>query len=615
MFQNPHTDQLDFSKLMFYKFFLSLASIGDFPIYNVWGDWGKSNCSISGRKCCNINPNMNSRKSSIPPNNCNNYSSNQIQDGAGIKQNQNNQNNQNKHYLEQYHIQLEQYITELHQHIQGKNVQTSFSKLLERIKPLHLKNQIDNIIQFIDKLSSTSINLDTKILYKTKLSSLLAKIIKQVEQSHTDVPGNLNDRIQDNNEIDEQIKKHKDAQKELELSPEEHVQLNKLKEKQHSGYEELTPEEHSQLENLKRKKDKHKAHQSNIEVLETNKRLNTARKQIEQKPRTEHEKTKLKEEYKKIEKEYAAKNEQAEKMETNMEIIKSRNKEAKTEYYNSEKALAKNNAKIAAIQAKIKHEEVKHFQQNLDKSGAKESDTKYNEKVAALKEELNKYKEEHKSLQVEAKEKKTTFKKTNSEKIRAERRARLAKPHHKISSAGFQIAQAEANNLPYLEQALDMPASPSTDSMDFSSYPYKPKLGFKPLNYTQSLDKKLIMHDPLLFATVNEIYDTMDTTTMTFLNKLFANAIPYINRIKLYILLGEMFPALQLEMEEAFLHMKEMPYLERIYNKRIDDNIKHLMYKYRNEIKQNRTESEKAWKERKERLKAAFQWSSKDKNQ
>ena len=32
-------------------------------------------------------------------------------------------------------------------------------------------------------------------------------------------------------------------------------------------------------------------------------------------------------------------------METDMEAIKTRNKEAKTEYYNSEKALAKNNAK------------------------------------------------------------------------------------------------------------------------------------------------------------------------------------------------------------------------------------------------------------------------------
>ena len=160
-----------------------------------------------------------------------------------------------------------------------------------------------------------------------------------------------------------------------------------------------------------------------------------------------------------------------------------------------------------------------------------------------------------------------------------------------------------------------MPASPSTDTMDFSSYPYKHKFGFKPLNYNQSLDRKLIMHDPLLFATVNEIYDSMDTTTMTFLNKLFTNAIPYINRIKLYILLAEMFPVLQLEMEAAFLHMKEMPYLERIYNKRIDDNIKHLMYKYRKEIKQNRTDYEETWKKRKERLKAALQGSSKDKNQ
>ena len=178
---------------------------------------------------------MNSRKGSIPPKKqCNTSSSNQSQDGAGIKR------NQKKHDLEQYYIQLEQYITELHQQIQGENKQASFSQLLERIKPLHLKNQIDKIIQFLDGLSSTSINPDTKTLYKTKLSSLLAKIIKQVEQSHTDVPGDLNDRIQDNNEIDEQIKKHKEAQKELELSPEEHEQLKKLKEKQQSGHEELT---------------------------------------------------------------------------------------------------------------------------------------------------------------------------------------------------------------------------------------------------------------------------------------------------------------------------------------------------------------------------------------
>ena len=608
MFQNPHTDQLDFSKLMFYKFFLSLASIGDFPIYNVWGDWGKSNCSISGRKCCNINPNMNSRKGSIPPKkHCNSSSSNQPQSGSGTKQ------RSKEHNLEQYYIQLQQYITELHQQIQGVNEQASFTQLLERIKPLHLKNQINKIIQFLDGLSSTNINPDIKILYKTKLSSLLAKIIKHVEQSHTDIPTGLNDRIQDNNEIDEQIKKHKDAQKELELSPEEHEQLNKLKEKQQSGQEELTPEEHSQLENLKKKKDKHEAHQSNIESLEANKKLNTARKHLEEGPKSELEKAKLKKEYKQVEKEYAAKNQKAEKMETDMEAIKTRNKEAKTEYYNSEKALAKNNAKMAAIQAKIKHEEVKHFQQNLDNPGAKEPDAKHDAKVAALKEELNKHKEQHQTLQAEAKEKKAGFKKANSEKIRAERRARLAKPHHKISSAGFQIAQAEANNLPYLEEALDMPASPSTDTMDFSSYPYKPRFGFKPLNYTQSLDRKLIMHDPLLFATVNEIYDTMDTTTMTFLNKLFTNAIPYINRVKLYILLAEMFPVLQLEMEAAFLHMKEMPYLERIYNKRIDDNIKHLMYKYRKEIKQNRTDYEETWKKRKERLKAALQGSSKDK--
>lgn len=698
MFQNPHTDQLDFSKLMFYKFFLSLASIGDFPVYNVWGDWGKSNCSISGRKCCNINPNMNSRKGSIPSKKqCNSSSSNQSQSGAGIKKNNKEED------LEQYYIQLEQYITKLDKEIQGENERASFSQLLERIKPLHLKNQIDKIIRFLDRLSTTSINPDTKILYKTKLSSLLAKIIKQVEQSHTDIPGDLNDRIQDNNEIDEQIKKHKEAQKELELSPEEHEQLKKLKEKQQSGHEELTPEEHSQLENLKKKKKihnyinrdkiknqldedkktlsknqehinklnekkkkaeqsndsekiksiehsikalhtqqnhlnnkirtheiniksaetmknhadikKHETHQSNIEALEANKRLNTARKHLEEGPKSEHEKAKLKKEYKQVEKEYAAKNQKAEKIETDMEAIKTRNKEAKIEYHNSEKALAKNNAKMAAIQAKIKHEEVKHFQQNLDKPGAKEHDAKHNEKVTALKEELNKHKEQHETLQAEAKEKKTEFKKANHEKVHAERRARLAKPHHKISSAGFQIAQAEANNLPYLEQALDMPASPSTDTIDFSNYPYKPKFGFKPFNYTQSLDKKLIMHDPLLFATVNEIYDSMDPTTMTFLNKLFTNAIPYINRIKLYILLAEMFPALQLEMEAAFLHMKEMPYLERIYNKRIDDNMKHLMYKYRKEIKQNRTDYEETWKKRKERLKAALQDSSKDKNQ
>ena len=54
MFQNTHTDQMDFSKLMFYKFFFSLASIGNFPMFNNWDYYAKLNCPASGRSCCNI---------------------------------------------------------------------------------------------------------------------------------------------------------------------------------------------------------------------------------------------------------------------------------------------------------------------------------------------------------------------------------------------------------------------------------------------------------------------------------------------------------------------------------------------------------------------------------
>tara|TARA_Y100000748_G_scaffold303761_1_gene309992 strand:- start:3574 stop:4179 length:606 start_codon:yes stop_codon:yes gene_type:complete len=174
----------------------------------------------------------------------------------------------------------------------------------------------------------------------------------------------------------------------------------------------------------------------------------------------------------------------------------------------------------------------------------------------------------------------------------------------KISGAAFQTAQAIATNLKYLEDSIDVPASPSADSMTFDTYPYKPLI--TPPNYIQSLDNALTKHDPLFKITVDEIYDTMDATTMTFLNKLFTNAIPYINRIKLYFLIAEMFPALAIEMEAIATEMKMDPTREQLYTKKINKNIQHLLYKYRTQVSKKRLASEMEWNKRKARIKSAI---------
>ena len=183
----------------------------------------------------------------------------------------------------------------------------------------------------------------------------------------------------------------------------------------------------------------------------------------------------------------------------------------------------------------------------------------------------------------------------------------------KISKAGFQQAQAVAKNLPYLEESIDSitsdPVGPSANSMTFDKEPYKPT-NKTPSNYTQTLDKHLMKHDPLLLEIVNEIYDTMDTTTMTFLNKLFTNAIPYINRIKLYILLAEMFPALGIELEVLANELKFDPARADKYNKKIDENLRHLLYKYRRQVIKNRTESKIAWNKQKQKVKNTIKQSS-----
>ena len=79
MFQNNHTDQLDFSKLMFYKFFFALTSIGNFPMFNSWDTYATLNCEASGRKCCNITkdtsrPKMKRSRCNFGPNQTNNTS-------------------------------------------------------------------------------------------------------------------------------------------------------------------------------------------------------------------------------------------------------------------------------------------------------------------------------------------------------------------------------------------------------------------------------------------------------------------------------------------------------------------------------------------------------------
>ncbi len=484
MFQNNHTDQLDFSKLMFYKFFFALTSIGNFPMFNSWDTYATLNCEASGRKCCNITkdtsrPKMKRSRCNFGPNQTNNTGTNvNNQDGGNASQ----------------WIRLNQHIDRVNKLFKNINLNT-----IQYIKP-----SSDNI----EDTSSLNTYLEKLKDIEYQLNNITEKNIS-AEQSLA-----LTALRQDIQTIRHQLQqnesnKHSDKHLAKKEHDEEIDKLHKLKEENN-----ISPEQEKHLEKLKSDRD-----------MLNHKQLNQVSNELD----------------------------------------------------DLHKAPA--SPKVPALPKAPASPKVPALEQHATDAKAAE------EKIKAA----------------------HTFMKSSTSNKRQSKM--YSKRSGKISGAAFQEAQAVAENLPYLEEAVDSPATPSANSMTFDAYPYKPTY-MTPSNYIQSLEQRLMRHDPLFLETVNEIYDTMDTTTMTFLNKLFTNAIPYINRVKLYVLLAEMYPALAIEMEALANEMKFDPSRAEKYNKKIDENLRHLLYKYRTQVIKNRTESEIAWNRQKEKITNTIKHSS-----
>lgn len=485
MFQNNHTDQLDFSKLMFYKFFFALISIGNFPMFNSWDTYATLNCEASGRKCCNITkdtsrPKMKRSRCNFGPNQTNKVNSTEKNNTQTIANNQEG-GNAGKW------IRLNQHIDRVNKLFKNMNLNT-----IQYIKPPSDNvEDTSSLNTYLEQLNNIEYQLNniTEKNISTKQSLAITALRQYIQTIRYQLQQNESDKH--NKYSDEHIAK-----------------LHKLKEGNN-----ISPEQEKHLEKLKSDKD-----------ILNHKQLNKHTNDLYKAPSTPK---------------------------------------------------APTSPKAPTLE-----------QHATDaKAAVEKATTKAKEKAKAA----------------------HTFMKSSTSNKRQSKM--YSKRSGKISGAAFQEAQAVAENLPYLEEAIDSPATPSANSMTFDAYPYKPTNRMPP-NYIQSLEQRLMRHDPLFLETVNEIYDTMDTTTMTFLNKLFTNAIPYINRVKLYVLLAEMFPALAIEMEALVDEMKLDPSRAEKYNKKIDENLRHLLYKYRTQVIKNRTEGEIAWNRQKEKIKNTIKQSS-----
>ena len=483
MFQNTHTDQMDFSKLMFYKFFFSLASIGNFPIFNNWDYYAKLNCPASGRSCCNI-----------------------VKD-TSRKAHRRSKCTLGKNFKTMSEEDESEVKTDAHQ---GGGSTTE--------QVIYLRQNL------LTKINADINTFNTKFNTKFNLKNKTTKLQKLKQPTTVSQP-TIEDQLQ-------QIKK----------------QIDTILE----GKENITEDQSEKVAHLRQ----------SISLGEQSLGLNILPE--------EHKKLNTLDEY-------------------NNEIERILAKE-------------KENKPLTAYEHHLLDE---HYEKNRVLNNTEESPKTASETASeeALKAEPKTVIERAKAkAEAEAKEA-HDFMRASSETKRQSKM--YSKRSGKISGAAFQEAQAMAENLPYLENTIDIPASPSADSMTFDAYPYKPRYTL-PSYYTETLDRPLMRHQPLFLETVNEIYDTMDTTTMTFLNKLFTNAIPYINRIKLYFLIAEMFPALAIEMEAVATELKLDPTSAPMYNKKIDENLRHLLYKYRKQVVKKRTENEIAWKKRKARIKNAI---------
>jgi len=147
------------------------------------------------------------------------------------------------------------------------------------------------------------------------------------------------------------------------------------------------------------------------------------------------------------------------------------------------------------------------------------------------------------------------------------------------SGLEFQKKQEESNNLIYLENAID---DTTSDPIDFSSREYK-KFGEQP-EFLSSLENILRDKNPDIVTILNEMYDTLDPLTLTYLNKLIATSIPLIDRLKLYIFIASLMPELSDAFVEFLESIKVNNDLLGNYTKELNNNMKGLFFKNNKKI-------------------------------
>ena len=249
MFQNNHTDQLDFSKLMFYKFFFALTSIGNFPMFNSWDTYATLNCEASGRKCCNITkntsrPKMKRTRCNFGPNPTNKVNSTEKNNIEAIANNQEGGN------AGQW-IRLNQYIDRVNKLFKNINLNTiqyikppsdnvedtsSLNTYLEKLKDIEY--QLNNI---------TEKNISTKqSLAITALRQDIQTIRHQLQQNESDKHNKYSDEHLAKKEHDEEIDKLHKLKEENNISPEQEKHLEKLK----SDSDTLNHKQFNQVNNL-----------------------------------------------------------------------------------------------------------------------------------------------------------------------------------------------------------------------------------------------------------------------------------------------------------------------------------------------------------------------------
>ena len=190
-------------------------------------------------------------------------------------------------------------------------------------------------------------------------------------------------------------------------------------------------------------------------------------------------------------------------------------------------------------------------------------------------------------------------------KSKASKHLRRSRRSGHVSGAQFKATENETSNLIYLETVIDDGSNdPSASIQDFNTDLYKQYAN--KTDYLSSLENTLRFRNNDLVNIVNEFYDAIDPLTLTYLNKLIATAIPFIDRIKLYIFLVSLMPDFSDALAIFIESINESQWLEYRYNKKLDENMRGLFYKYNDVLKEKRAKSIEQTKERKEMLKTAM---------